>query len=78
MKRKHRIILLIGLVLSTSLACTFLYAKHRIRQAEDFMPGYWVRYCTQDLEPTGREHSPEYYQHKWWLDLRDRFSTDGE
>ena len=43
-----------------------------IRAAESFMPGYWVKFHTEGLEPTGSEqHTPEYLEHRRWIDVRD-------
>jgi len=54
--------------------CTSIDA--RIKAAEQFMPGYWVRQQTQSLEPVVDEkgepvHTPEYLEHRRWLDVRD-------
>jgi len=43
----------------------------RIKEAEAFMPGYMVKYHTEALEPTGKEHSEEYYHHHRWIEVRD-------
>jgi hypothetical protein len=54
--------------------CTFI--EEHIRAAESFMPGYWVRQQTQGLEPVVDErgevvNTPEYREHRRWLDVRD-------
>jgi len=54
--------------------CTFIDAH--IKAAESFMPGYWVKQQTQGLEPVVDEkgepvHTPEYLDHRRWLDVRD-------
>lgn len=48
----------------------------RIKAAEAFMPGYWVRQQTQALEPVVDEkgdpvHTPEYLEHRRWIEARD-------
>ena len=49
--------------------CTAI--EQHVKDAEAFMPGYWVRYQTEDLEPTGKPHSPEYEAHRRWIEARD-------
>ena len=78
MKRAVPLLLLSCLVLAGCAAakpepcvrCTRVDTS--IREAERFMPGYWTKFHTESLEPSGEErHSPEYETHRRWLDVRD-------